>query len=90
MALASQSHGRDSGRGTEGPAGRDYWVFDNGATNRITRDARNVYAWVDIPPEKRKFMVDDGKAMRVIVVGRLNLRIHSKTSFDANFVREYM
>ena len=43
LALASQNHGRVSSRGTEGPAGSEYLVSDDGATNHITSDARNVH-----------------------------------------------
>ena len=88
-ALASQNHDRVSGRGTEGPAGSEFWVSDNGATNHITSDARNVYEWVEIPPEKRKVMAGHGKAMRVIGVGSLNLRMQSKTDFDVKLTGVY-
>ena len=90
LALASQNHDRVSGRGTEGPAGSDFWVSDNGATNHITSDARNVYDWVEIPPEKRKVMIGDGKATRVIGVGSLNLIMHSKTDFDVKLTGVYV
>ena len=80
FAFACQNHGRVNGKGTEGPAGSEYWVSDNGATNHITSDARNVYDWVEIPPQKRKIVFGDGKAMRVIEVGSLNMRMHSKTT----------
>ena len=50
LALASQNHDRVSGRDTEGPAGSDFWVSDNGATTHITSDTRNVYDWAESPP----------------------------------------
>ena len=90
LALASQNHDRVSGRDTEGPAGDGVWVSDNGATNHITSDARNVYNWVEIPPEKLKVIIGDGKAMRVIGVGILNLRMHSKTDFDVKLTGVYV
>ena len=46
LALASQTHDRVSSRDAEGPAGGEFWVSDNGATNHITSDACNVYDWV--------------------------------------------
>ena len=90
LALASQNHDRVSGRDTEGPAGGELWVSDNGATNHITSDARNVYDWVEIPPEKRKVMIGDGKAMRVIGVSSLNLGMHSKTDFVVKLTGVYV
>ena len=86
LALASQNHDRGSGRDTDGPAGSEFEVFDNGAMS----DARNVHDWVEIPPEKRNFMIGDGKAMRVIGVGSLNLRMHSKTDFDVKLTGVYV
>ena len=82
MALASQTHDRVGGRGTEGPVASAFWVSDNGAMNHITSDARNVYDSVEIPPEKRKVIIGDGKARRVIGVGSLNLGMHLNTAFD--------
>ena len=65
-------------------------MSDNGDTNHITGYARNVYDWVEIPPEKRKIMIGDGKAMIVIGVGSLNLRMHSKTDFDVKLTGVYV
>ena len=90
LARASQNHDRISGRCTEGPAGNEFMVSDNGATNRITSDARNVYDWVEIPPEKRKYMIGDGEAMRVIGSGSLNLRMHWKMDFDVKLTGVYV
>ena len=90
LALASQNHNRVSDRYTEGPAVSEFWVSDNGATNHITSDACNVYDWVEIPPEKRNVMIGDGKAMRVIGVGSLNLIMHSKTDFDVKLRGAYV
>ena len=90
LTLTSQTHGRVSGRGTEGATGSEYWVSDNGATSHIISDARNVYDWVDIPPERRKVMIGDGKVMRVIGVGSLNLRMHSKADFDVKLTGVYV
>ena len=87
MALASQNHDRVGASDTEGPAGSQFWVSDNGATDHITSDACNVYDWVEFPPEKRKVMIGEGKAMGVIGAGSLNLRMHSKTDFDVKLAR---
>ena len=90
LALASQNHDGASDKDTERPAGSEFWVSDNGATNHTTSDARNVYEWVEIPPEKRKVMIGDGEAMRLIGVGSLNLRMHSKTDFDVKLTGVYV
>ena len=43
-----------------------------------------------MPPEKQKVMIGDGKAMRVIGVGSLNLKMHSKTDFDVQLTGVYV
>ena len=63
---------------------------DNGATNHITSDGRNVYDWVEIPPEKQKVMIGDGKAIRVIGVRSLNFKMHSKMDFNMKLTGVYV
>ncbi|CAN0470993.1 unnamed protein product, partial [Laminaria digitata] len=50
---------------------------DNGATNHITNDARNVYNWVEIPG-KEKVLIGNGKGTRVIGVGSLKVKCTRK------------
>lgn len=38
-----------------------------------------------MPPERRKVVIEDGKAMSVIGVGSVNLRMHSNSCFDVKF-----
>ena len=89
LAFASQNHDRVCSRDTERPAGSEFWVSDIGATIHITSDARNVCDWVEIHPEKRQVVIGDGKTMRVVGVGSINLRIYSKTDFDVKLTGVY-
>ena len=75
LSLASQTRSEPVG-------GRGFSVSDNGATNHITNDSRHVCDWVEIPPGKEKVLIGDGREMRVLDVGILNLKMHSKTDFN--------
>ena len=87
MALAGQFGVGSAGKRTVEPPGSELWISDNGATNHIINDSRNVYDWVETPPGKEKVLNGDWKGMRVIGVGTLNLRMHSKTDFDVKLTR---
>ncbi|CAM9331230.1 unnamed protein product, partial [Laminaria digitata] len=66
-----------------GPEGSEVWVSDNGATNHITSDDRNVYDWIDY------VLIGNGRGMRVKGVGSLNLKMLSKTDFDVKLTGVY-
>ena len=88
--LAGQSHREDVGGRVVGPEGSEVWVSDNGATNHITSDARNVYDWIDVPPGKEYVLIGNGKGMKVKGVGSLNLKMHSKTDFNVKLTGVYV
>ncbi|CAM9960663.1 unnamed protein product, partial [Laminaria digitata] len=64
------------------PSGIEIWVSDNEATNHITNVSRHLGDWVAIPAGKDKVLIGNRKGMRVIGVGSLNLRMHSKPDFN--------
>lgn len=90
MALAGRSSGKGSGRDAGGPVSSEVWVSDNRATNHITSNVRNVYDWIDIPSGKERVMIANGKAMRVIGLGSLNLIMHSKTDLGVKRTGVYV
>ncbi|CAN0279287.1 unnamed protein product, partial [Laminaria digitata] len=73
-----------------GPEGSEVGVSDNGATNHIISDARNVYDWIDVPPGKEYVLIGNGRGMRVRGVGSLNLKMHSKTGFNVKLTGVYV
>ena len=90
LGLASQSLSETVGGGGVGPAGSGVWVSDNWATNHITSSSRNMYDCVEIPRGKEQVLLGDGKAMRVLGVGSLNLKMHSKTDFNVKLSDVYV
>ena len=61
-----------------GPRGSELWASEKGATNHVSNDARKVYDWVEILLGRDKVLIGDGKAMRVLGVGSLNIKMHSQ------------
>ena len=49
-----------------------------------------MYDWVEIPRGKYKVLIGDGKAMRVLGVGSLNLKMHSKTDLKVKLNAAYV
>ena len=68
----------------EGPAGSQLQVSDNGVTNHITGDSRNVCDWVEFPRGKDHGLIGSGKNMRVVGVGSHSLQTHGATDFNVN------
>ena len=62
----------------EGPAVSGLRVSDNGVTNHITGDSRNVCDWVEIPRGKDHGVV----RMHVEGVGSQHLQKHGATDFN--------
>ena len=78
--LASQAHSEAAVAGLGvGLRGSELWVSGNRATNHIPSDPRHVYDWVEITPDKEKLLIGHERAMQVLGVGSLNLKMHSKT-----------
>lgn len=48
----------------------------------ISNDPRNVYSWVEILPGKEKVSIADGRAMRLIGVGSLPLKMDSRSDMN--------
>ena len=90
MALAIQEGSDTVGECIRKPPSSKRWVSDNGATNHFTSDSSNVYDWIEIPPGKERVLIGDGKAIKVTVVGSLNLKIHSKTDFNVTLTGVYV
>ena len=66
----------------EGQAGSELRVSDNGATNHITVDSRNVNNWVEIPRGKDHGLIGSRKNKRVVGEGSHNLQKHGATEFN--------
>ena len=49
-----------------------------------------MYNWVEIPRGKEKVLICDGKAIQVLVVGSLNLNMHSKADFSVKLNDVYV
>ena len=90
LGLAGQSSSKEVRGRVVGPPGSEIWISDNGATNHITNDSTNVYDWVKIPPGKEQVLIGNGKGMRVVGVGSLNLKMHSKTDFNVKLTGVYV
>ena len=90
LALASQPPREAVGGRTVGPVDSELCVSDNGATNHITNDPTNVYDGEEIPPGKEKVLIDDGKEMRAMGVGSLNLTMHTSTDFNVKLTLVYV
>ncbi|CAN0019315.1 unnamed protein product, partial [Laminaria digitata] len=90
LGLLGQSNSEAIKGRVVGPPGSEIWVSAYGATNHITNDSSNVYDSVPVPPGKEQVLIGNGKGMRVRGVGRLNLKMHSKTDFNANLTGVYV
>ena len=66
----------------EGPAGSQLQASDNGVTNHITGDSRNVYDWVEIPRGIDHGLIGCGTNMRMVGVGSHNLQKHGATDLN--------
>ena len=86
MALAGQGGVGGAESRSTGPSGSELWVSENGATNHVTSDPRNVYDWVEIPPGKEKVLIGRGKEMRVRGVGSLDLNMPAATDFNVKLI----
>ena len=87
LALAGQTDGETVEGGGRRPHGSEMWVSDNGATYHVTSYPRFMYDWVEIPPGQEKVLIGDGKEINGILMGSLNLKLHSKTVFIVTLTR---
>ena len=90
LGLAGQSLSETVGGCGVDPACSEFLVSDNGATNYHSSRSRNMYDWVKIPRGKEKVLIGHGKAMRVLGVVSLNVKMHSKPDFNVKLNDVYV
>ena len=57
----------------------DFWIGDNGATTRMTRNADLMYDTRPPSPHRSRIILGDGSIKKVHFVGKLDLVFHSRT-----------
>ena len=68
----------------------DVWMCDSGASDHMTRNAEHVLNRQAPSKQQQWVMIGDGRAMKVLRVGSLNLELHGDTDVGVQLPRVYV